>query len=196
MAWQPDIAVCISLTRRTDRRAALGDLTRKLGFLCVIKDALDGADLPVPDHWGNSSQAYACMVSHREVLQNFRGSSILVLEDDAVVLPNFRSALNALMIDIPAFWESIYLGGEHARPPVLLGPHVVRCVAPIRTLAYIVRGEAISTAISVAENAVRHWDLPLGQALAARNTCFAPSPFIIRPDDSKGDIPDSEPYRS
>jgi hypothetical protein len=193
MLWQPDFAACISLARRTDRRAALADLDRRLGFQCHVIDAIDGEGLTPPPGWS----AYACMLSHRRLLERVpAGATLLVLEDDAVVQPNFHTAISRVISELPAFWESIYIGGEHVRTPSRYGALTVRCVQPIRTLGYIVRGGAVGAALEVSKSASNHWDLMLGRALVARNTCFAASPFLVTPNDLSGDIPDSEPYRA
>lgn len=199
MTWQPDFAACISLPRRTDRRAALVDLDQRLGFPCHIVDAIDGEGLTPPPGWGDSPQAYACMLSHRSVLASvaMNGSAtVLVLEDDAVVQPNFQVAISRVISELPRFWESIYVGGEHVRAPSPMGALSVRCVQPIRTLGYILRGGAVTTALEVTNSATNHWDLLLGRRLVERNTCFAASPFLVKPNALSGDIPDSEPYRA
>jgi len=197
MTWQPDFAACISLARRTDRRAALVGLDQRLGFPIRIIDAIEGGTLTPPSDWIGSPEAYGCMMSHRAVLEGSpKGATVLVLEDDAVVQPNFRQVISRVISELPPFWESIYLGGEHVRRPIPMGANTARCVQPLRTLAYIVRGRAIETAVEVSKTARNHWDVQLGHELVHLNTCFAADPFLVTPSDAPGDIPDSEPYRA
>lgn len=196
--WQPDAAYCISLMRRADRRVALGNLDARFGFQVKYFLATDGAALApgaVPSSWRGSAGAYASMLSHRRALQSVPdGGSVLIFEDDAVLPQDMKTVLTDLMDALPPIWESVWLGGEHRSMPTFVRSNVVRCVAPVRTLAYILRGDAVSVAIDAATRAINHFDLPLGRALAARGTCYAPVPFAITSSDDSGDIPDSVPY--
>lgn len=198
--WQPDVAYCISLMRRADRRVALGNLNAKFGFPIHYFNATDGTALAsdaVPSTWLGSREAYACMLSHRRVLESVPAqATVLVIEDDALVPPDMSIKLSQLVETLPTIWESVYLGGEHLRMPQWVRGDVVRCAYPFRTLGYILRGDAIKTAIEVTQRAVNHFDVPLGRALAQRGTCYAPAPFLLEPSPIDGDIPDSQPYGS
>lgn len=191
MPWAPDQAVVISLVRRPDRRAAQGNVVANLGFDAPYSWAVDGASTPAPPHWASSPESYANMLSHKAVLESFQGGTIMVLEDDAVIGPDFRSRMSAFLAAVPAAWEALWLGGQHLRFGTTVRPGVVRTRYTIRTHAYVMREPAVRMALAVMQEAIMHWDNTLALRLGQRQRTYAPDPFIVGITNLAGDIPDS-----
>tara|TARA_B110001469_G_C9644191_1_gene324915 strand:+ start:3203 stop:3952 length:750 start_codon:yes stop_codon:yes gene_type:complete len=70
----------------------------------------------------------ACFISHCSLwkkLKNEPGEVFLILEDDCMVLPNFKNNLNNVYNDIPTDWDMIWLGhnklkGEYINKNILV----------------------------------------------------------------------------
>ena len=70
----------------------------------------------------------ACFISHCSLwkkLKNEPGEVFLILEDDCMVLPNFKNNLNNVYTDIPTDWDMIWLGhnklkGEYINKNILV----------------------------------------------------------------------------
>jgi hypothetical protein len=195
--WRPDRVFVINLKRRPDRRATMEQSVRYMGGAKPIwLDAVDGeSEVLIPDEWQASREAWGNMMSHRRALSgNDPTDTIMVLEDDAEIGPRFWTDIQSIVALLPPYWESLYLGGQMLKAPHNWEPGVSRPTQVFRTLAYVLRGRGIETALDANVNALNHWDLLLGDALIARNTCFVADPFIVRPTGSPSDIPDSLPY--
>jgi hypothetical protein len=69
---------------------------------------------------------------------------VLILEDDAVCVPDFASRYAEFAEHLPSDWGMVYLGGQHLmqarKSPVAINSHVVRPFNVNRTHAYMVRG--------------------------------------------------------
>lgn len=191
--FTPDQTAVISLRQRSDRRAAQGSLKNLLGFDAPYVWAVDGDLIKPPPYWQTSPQSYANMMSHKAVLEHYSGGTIMVLEDDALVLPGFQAKMDTFMQLVPANWEALWLGGQHLRPTTPMAPGVARCKYTIRTHAYVLRGQAIETALEVIKTANRHWDNALAKKLDGRNGTYSPDPFLIGTTGMPSDIPDSDP---
>lgn len=183
--------VVISLARRPDRRAAFfaqPECPQTIEIFTAL-DGLDGAERP--DQWEApvegvfSTTAYAawgCYQSHLQVLAQAVAQgrhSILVFEDDAHFVDNFRTRLTELLADLPTDWEALMLGGQHLTRPTPVRPGLVRCTNTHRTHAYGLRGPVIA-------DLAAHWrqvntgqiDAAMGPFLGSRRT-YAPDPFLV-----------------
>lgn len=197
MSWLPSRAFVITLPRRADRQPQVAALCAALPGLEVI-EGVDGATVEDRGPWRSSAGAWGCRESHRLVLEQVLAEgadSVLVFEDDAVAPPDLPQVLDKLLADVPADWEAVMLGGEHVHMPRWVDTGLVLCVRTIRTHAYLLRGEGISTALQVCRSAVRHWDHELARVLGGRGRTYAPDPFLVRATPSPSDIPDSRPLR-
>lgn len=73
-----------------------------------------------PSWWAASGPAWGCYMSHLTIIRDAieRGyERILVLEDDAVLVEDFRERVWEFLSQLPWFWDLFYLGGQH-RPNV------------------------------------------------------------------------------
>lgn len=191
--WRPDSAFVISLESRPDRRATLPLQLENLGFPVRVFDAVDGKLYPPPvsRFYTCSDEAWGSSRSHVGVLTKAKGT-VLVLEDDVLIRPDFRDKMDQFMDLVPPNWEALMLGGEHALPPEPVLPGLVRCVRTIRTHAYVLRAPLVREALRVIEGTRRHYDITLGVWLGGRDRTYAPSPFLIGYSGSPSSIPDSD----
>lgn len=158
-----------------------------LGFPYSVITAVDGLDVLPPSTWTASREAYGCALSHRSALEQATGTT-LILEDDALIPPDFQERLRLFLAAVPSDWQLLKLGGEHLLPSELITPGVMRCERTVRTHAYVARGPMIAQLIGVIDETCRHWDACYG-----RITSYAPDPFLVNTTGVASDIPDSRP---
>lgn len=126
--------VVLTLAHRTDRMAAFHQ--RWSGPLQVVR-------------------VHTSTTGHRQAMRELWASlteDTLVLEDDVVLAPGWQQRLEQARADLPADWDLLYLGGQHARPPEGQGP-VVRCRATHRTHATVVRHASVPRLLALTETA-------------------------------------------
>jgi hypothetical protein len=161
----------ISLPHRRERTAKL--LAQFPG--AVVVNAFHGRDLAAPEWFRAGFGAWGCYMSHLHVLMSAlhdRLDSYLVLEDDALVLPDFDEQLTKFRDNVPANWGQVYLGGCHQAAPEMLNPYVYACHSVDRTHAFGVSYRAFKPMLThlleterfFVEKRPRHVDQVLQQA--------------------------------
>ncbi len=121
-------------------------------------------------------------------------SSILVLEDDACLVPDFPRLAGAFLAKVPADWDCLMLGGQHLTPPTPLCPGVVHCTATNRTHAYAMRPRMMNHLLQLWHyNPSHHCDIIMA-AIMRTFKAYAPDPFLIGQDVGYSDI--TETYES
>ena len=116
--------------------------------------ALDGNLSPHPCWWNGGEGAWGCYRSHIHILEeclNNGVESVLILEDDAVCVNNFREKVQVFFDHLPPDWEMVYLGGQHleenVRLPRKVNDWVYRPYNINRTHCFGLRGRKIMTMI-------------------------------------------------
>ncbi|HUB27727.1 MAG TPA: glycosyltransferase family 25 protein [Tepidisphaeraceae bacterium] len=184
--------VVISLARRPQRLAQFRRSFQGWPFKTPeLFQAVDGLSVPVPDYWPHGPGAWGCMLSHRAVLASAitdRVSSLLVLEDDAILTPDFAKRAFGFLLNVPDNWDCLMLGAEHLFPPVPVAGGVVRCRGSNRTHAYAVRGRMMSILPKMWHH-FRNEHCDMGLALSMPH-CFAyaPDPLLIGQEAGFSDI--------
>jgi hypothetical protein len=182
-------AVVISLPERTERRAQLlAALPQPWPFppLTVV----EGVRAERPAWFKSSPGAYGCAQAHLKVLRSAweRGvQSTLILEDDAVFVPDFTARWRKVADRIPRDWSMVMLGGQHITAPQPVGSSIVRCVETRRTHAYVIRLRAIPFLIRTWAAASRHIDHAL-HTFQEGAQCYAPADFLIGQGAGRSDI--------
>lgn len=119
--------------------------------------------------------------------------SVLVLEDDALFVPDFHARLSTFLDAVPHGdpFQGLWLGGQHiGAPPGGLeqaAPGVVRCVNCQRTHAYVLRGAFIRTVYRALVGGAGHCDHLMGP-LQKDALVWAPDPFLVAQAAGKSDI--------
>lgn len=165
-----DQVVVVSLARRVDRRRQFWrGLPRPWPLpLPVVVEATPGG-------------VHGCLLSHLGVLDRAIAAgvgSLLVLEDDAVFVAGFAQRWAAFTAAVPADWQMLMVGGQHAVPPLAVGLGVVRCVDTFRTHAYVVRAAGMTVLREVWASAQGHLDHE-SHRVQAMVPVYAPQPFLV-----------------
>ncbi len=142
-----DRVFVISLDRRPDRQESLQ--VRLGGPLWPFKApevfrAIDGKIVPHPPWWTNGKGAWGILRSNLQIIESCLNdpaiNRILILEDDAQVVPGFPEKVAKFLDALPSDAEMIYLGGQHLKqeesPPVQVNEEVVRPFNVNRCHAY------------------------------------------------------------
>ena len=140
--------VVINLTRRADRRREMeAEFSKGWPFVePVFQKAIDGQQCKPPQGYLHGDYAWACFQSHRRAIEdaiNDGVNSVLILEDDALLCPDFSARAIRFANDLPLDWDFAWLGGHHMQPPTPVKPGIVRSVHMDRCHAYAVRGTAL-----------------------------------------------------
>lgn len=190
MTWAPDEAYAITLDTRPDRFDVFRRSCGNLGF--QVERFVASTPSSKPTGHRASREAWGNATSHRELLRRGEGT-ILILEDDAVIPPDFQDRMTSLLSAVPNDWEWLQLGGAiTALPQQLEGDcRLLRGFA--RTHAYVCRGQGRRVAAICAATATGHWDDHAGVVFGRRGTAYAPRELFIDVADVTSTLPDSAP---
>jgi hypothetical protein len=187
--------VVINLKRRPDRLAKFMVEIDKYGPWPFKKpevvQAVDGHVVPVPSTWTTGGGSYGCSRSHQRIFEDAMADgtkTVLVLEDDAALYPDFLEQITAFLKVVPADWDQIMLGGQHRRGTQPVKPGVVKCMGCQRTHAYLIKNGPLMRELYTrwVEGSV-HCDWIMEEVQAKYNV-YAPEKFIVAQDASKSDI--------
>lgn len=142
-----DKVFIINLAHRKDRLETLLSKIQACSWPFPVPEifpAYDGNVIGCPPEFTSGNGAYGCRQSHLGVLTKclMEGvETVLVLEDDADILPDFGSKWKSFIPDVPSNWRGIMLGGEHMIVPLdIPNTSKVKLVQYTqRTHAYIAR---------------------------------------------------------
>ncbi|MDO5566562.1 MAG: glycosyltransferase family 25 protein [Planctomycetia bacterium] len=135
----------INLDRRTDRLDRFYfDLPVDWPFPKPERfTAIDGTMEIRPRDWRSGAGAWGCYRTHLSILRHCLDNqidSVLIMEDDAVCLPDFREKWEMFRRELPADAQMIYLGGQHIhldrRLPRKVSEHVYQPFNVNRTHCY------------------------------------------------------------
>lgn len=190
-----DRVVVITLFDREDRWF---DFMRRLPSDWPFRPPLrfmarDGRKMTIPVWWTAGEGAWGCYQSHTAILEdciNDGIESVLILEDDALFLPNFVADWNAFFNQLPSDWQYLYLGGQHIELesglPQAVSEWVYRPFNVNRAHAYAVKGrpmiKRILNHLHDTKNwkADHHFDHHLGELHKKMNTgLYAPKQWLI-----------------
>jgi hypothetical protein len=137
----------ISLPHRRERTAALQARFPR----AVVVNAFHGRDLAAPKWFRAGFGAWGCYMSHLHVLMSAvhdKLDSYMVLEDDAILIPEFEDKLALFCTHLPTNWGQAYLGGAHQSAPEMLNEFVYACHSVDRTHAFAVSARAFRPMLS------------------------------------------------
>jgi SAM-dependent methyltransferase len=154
----------VNLDRRPDRLAHARAQLARIGVTGARRlQAFDGVRLQLtsrrPD-WVRKG-AIGCYLSHLAVLKQAQARRVpcAIVEDDLVLAPEFDAVFADFVAAVPEDWDVLLLsGGEHCRPPRILGPHHARLVATWGTSMTILRLPAIDRLLEHADSLDRPID--------------------------------------
>jgi GR25 family glycosyltransferase involved in LPS biosynthesis len=171
----------INLDRRADRLKRITKQLNDLGISFERFKAIDQIDI-------NSSGIVACAMSHKAVLQDaiLNGyDKILVLEDDALFVDNFKEELNEAMSQVPDDWQMIYFGSAGTRGN-MISPRVQKSLYALTTHAMAIDKSIYQRLIDLNKED-RHVDEVYGSIMEFING-YTVHPSIIKQSGGYSDI--------
>lgn len=102
---------------------------------------VDGSVVGRPREYTQCDGAWGCQRSHSRLLEDCiqdGDGPVLILEDDAVCVPDFTTRAAQALASLPRNWDMVMLGGEHKVPPKPANEHWVKVEGASRTHAYAV----------------------------------------------------------
>lgn len=196
----------VSLRRRPDRlKAFWSRLPEDWPFAPVqLFYARDGQCTPAPDWWTAGGGAWGCFRSHLHLIEqalNDGVESLLLLEDDALFVPDFTRLAIEFLEHVPEDWGMVYLGGQHLHvpkhPPQRINEHVLRAWNINRTHAFALRGEGMRQAYrhlcAGGWHKGHHIDHRLGK-LHEQQTLpvYTPTKWLVGQADGKSNVCDEQ----
>lgn len=148
-----DLALCINLASRPDRRVRCGNLFERIALDVSFIDAIGSDDLAHESSYFSSPSRYACLVSHVKALYyaiDNCSKSVLILEDDVDINPFFRDILQRSVV--PEEWKVLFLGGKHRKKPKQIDRFVYKLNWTSDNHAYIVKRPYLKQVIRAMSN--------------------------------------------
>jgi len=147
----------INLDRRSDRRTVIEKALTDNGIIAERWPAQNGN--PHGYSKGLLSAEVGCLCSHLALIRHCKEQDykrVLILEDDAEVLPKFEWHFSERVRGVPNSWTMIYMGGNHtltdpdakSAHPIPGSKYVIKCCYTLTTHAYILKNEAYDVIIN------------------------------------------------
>jgi GR25 family glycosyltransferase involved in LPS biosynthesis len=103
-----------------------------------------------------------CKLSHMQVLRLAlqRGyQRVLILEDDAELLPQAGATLQAALQELPPDWNLLYLMANHAKQPQPVSDHLVQVQCSATTGGYAVQRHFMTVLLEALQDDVEEIDV-------------------------------------
>jgi GR25 family glycosyltransferase involved in LPS biosynthesis len=185
-----DEVYCINLEKRTDRLQRMEQQFINLDIDVTKFIAVDGEKT---DKLGYQAGVYGCFLSHMNVYTDAiakQHSTIIILEDDAMIHENFKNTIIETLGSLPANWNICYLGGTNIVSPIPFKKGISKCIETLSTVGYIVQISFIKEMLPFLEK-----NLKTGQEIDKALTylqkihdMFVMSPRIVYQYESYSDI--------
>jgi hypothetical protein len=197
--------VCvINLEHRRERvESFFGNLPADWPFQYPERyQAVNGENSPPPRWWKGGNGAWGCYRTHLTIIEEClnRGiNSVLILEDDAICVENFREKTELFWQHLPGDWEMVYLGGQHIQENLRLPRKVNEWVySPYnvnRTHCYGIRGRKMLESVYrhlhdyTSWNVAHHVDHYLGEfQKTIENGLYVPREWLVAQSEGQSDI--------
>jgi GR25 family glycosyltransferase involved in LPS biosynthesis len=138
--------IVINLAKRPDRMAEIKAQLDAHKITFERFEAIDGQELGV-------SGVAACTMSHRAVIEKYKGcQNLFIFEDDAQLSPDFALLWDNFIENLPDDWQMLYLGCNKIEfNPVADG--VSRLLAGVATHAYAAKQSVFDSMIEASKRA-------------------------------------------
>ena len=106
--------ICLHLPRRKDRALIARRTFESENILqhVMFYAGVDGQLIRPPSGWRASRGAYGCLISHLAVIETARMNkwkSVMVFEDDIVLVPDFVELLDRCVARLDDKWDALYM---------------------------------------------------------------------------------------
>jgi len=176
-----DKVYVINLDRRPDRLEKITKQLNDLGISFTRLRAIDQEEI-------NSSGIVACAMSHKAVLQDavLQGhQKILVLEDDALFVNNFKQEFDEAMSQIPNDWQMIHLGSTGTRGDMIT-PKIQKSLYALTSHAILIDRSIYQDLIDLNKED-RHVDEVYGSLMETINA-YTIHPSIVKQSGGYSDV--------
>ncbi len=147
-------------------------------------------DQDIPAGWRAGKGAWGCSLSHRAVLRQAIAdgvSSVLVMEEDALFLPDFADRAERFLAAVEAHdpaWELVMFGGQTlgndwAVPEPVADGLIARSRGTNRFHCYGVRGPLLADLLARWDRGEDHIDIEPWSDLLRHRRCYEPHPAWI-----------------
>lgn len=192
-----DGVLCISLPQRQDRRLIFDEMMKNHNITYEYVDAVDGQqfkDLAMEQ--GILPSEYGCKWAHINALKYSKNkgyNSVLILEDDACLRPNFDTNFADWAKQVPDNWQCLYLSGNYGvasqdgKGAYLVRPHIARCRNTLTTAAWACHNTVYDEVVAALESCSVQVDVALCEI--QRKLCvYGFYPSLITQRDGFSDI--------
>lgn len=184
-----DKIYCLNLDSRPDRWQQSQQEFQKHDLTVDRVSAINGHKLNI-NLPGVKPGAMGCSLSHqlaiRMARQN-RYNSVMILEDDVEFAENLQQQFADYVLQIPANWDIIYLGGNHQNPPEPLTANVSRIKFSYAAHAVVFRHTVYDMLLEFSSNLQVAVDVAFAHA-QYRSNAFVFTPHLAWQRDSFSDI--------
>ena len=172
-----DIIYYINLDHREDR---------KTEFMNWILDSkFNGVVERIPAIYNKTKGYIGCTMSHIKALEMAEGNT-LILEDDAVFMPNFLDNFNNFVDNLPSNWDIIYLGA-HIGTSEPVNSYMARGLITSSAHAYCINPKRITEMLDVARNTTDHIDVAYAKE-HPRMKAYVAQPTLVKQRPGFSDI--------
>src|SRR5690606_34575840 len=112
---------------------------------------------------------------------------ILMLEDDAVFVPDFARRFADAMANVPADFDAVWIGGQHRGRKLPHADGVVRATGIHRTHAWIIHPRFFKPVLKIWQEHWGHVDHAI-TACCSRFRILAFAPFLVAQGEGRSDI--------
>lgn len=190
-----DNIYCLNLAHRADRWKSFSRRAKEAGFTVERFEAINGAELKnglgsIMEENPRRNSELACKIGHLRIIRDAKAKgyrSILILEDDLVLRPNWENIFRHAYAGLPDSWEMFYLGVNNLNPAVEIAPHLSRIRTGFTTHAYAVHSRAYDTIIEAFDFRGQA-DVLYADYLHPRGNSYCVSPNIAIQEAGHSDI--------
>ena len=183
--------VCINLDSRPDRWQRMVSRFAEHGMNRFVRvSAVDGRTVEIPQDWRYSPGAYGCLQSHLAVVEQARNAakpSVLVFEDDAVLIPDFSDRFASYIRQVPDDWDMLFFGALHGEAPTRISENVMRITHSLSTYAYALKQTIYDGFIQANRQAPTLLD-ETTRDLQKRFNCYCFMPHLAWVEDDFSDV--------
>lgn len=133
-----------------------------------------------------------CGLCHLNILKEARekNQSVLIFEDDALLINDYNSILNSAISELPEDWQMLYLGGNICSRITKVSPHLGRLSHAQSTHSYAVNKNFLDELISYIEPRIytQIIDVMYANEIIPSHKCFICVPMISIQRADKSDI--------
>ena len=165
-------------------------------------EAVDGGLATKPPWWNGGPGGWGCYRSHIRIIEdclNHGIESVLIMEDDAVCVDNFKAKVEEFWKNLPNDWGMVYIGGQHIqeyiRCPRKINDWVYKPFNVNRCHCYGFRGRQMMEMAYLHLHDYFKWKVPhhidhqLGELhKVLPNGCYAPREWLVAQAEGESDI--------